>query len=1819
MRTLSTAITAEIAKEGTTPRTLYYIEIKDKSTGVISILRLTNHDSDLTFQGNTYTSYRITHSSIKTHMKNQTDNCNVTIDNVDKAMSAYFASSDFSGQKAEIYKVFLDSSGTIIDGHPTTDDKILQFTGFMDKPRVSEMDIKVRIVNAFDRSRSFTPWRRLAAKCNWDFCGEACGYNSGNGKPRGTATSGTITTLTDTALGVFTDGYWIRGTMKILSGTNRGAQRKVSAYDGTLKKFTVEAPFSAAIDSTSRYIIECDKFFLTCGQGFSNFVRFSGYNSYSKKSLANRRAGGSYDTTLSMSYRSRYSPSGDALSIIYGEGEIQGTLLAKAVELPTAESSKQWTMVSALYGICEGEIDEITGCTVNGSAIDLADTYGFEGRLGDETNNSIGPSDFPTVPFGWVFLSREFRYFRTAFAAVNSGNAGNLYGFPDNKLDADPQSSNVVFTVKGLKLQEYDSGGSPTVKQWSNNPAWCILNFLEEKASKVLDSSLIDYVSFYNAAQVCTANDYKMNLVISEQANDLEIITHMLTSCGGYLTYTAGKATLNIEDVWSHPVLANKLPVHIFDDASNPTWQSNTIVELGDTVVPTVSNGYAYKCTIAGTTNDTEGEPTWPTTVGQTVTETDGVKWECILTDNIKEGSFEYFEHDVNETPNRFIVKYIDHEIRQTMALITSSYIEGVLTTSIEYGDLQGTLEDATDTVYIGAEAITYTAKTATTLTVNWTPQKTYSKGYPLFQGIQSFPEETAIYNDYDHQDKVDRIIDKQIDGRAIATYRQAANIAEKEGRKAIEGNLHCSLTGLMDSLILTVGDVVKVTHNLPGWVDLEFRINEASESENEEVSYIFELYDDAFYAINDIIPEVSVFTTLPKPFVTPDDATNLSLSEDGYFNNDGAYVPTLTLIYDLPQDNIFWDKALIQISTDGGSSYVDYGEDTSRGTGFTIDATQGRFQVGQTVTARVVSISTNNIYADASTAPIISNLIDGQAVDPATPSGLQLEGASDPMNYTWDGLRFAIKWRGASQTGGAGREPAGRELQGAGGVGVDPYWLYDEVEIWISDSLQHSFTTRELRYEYIYGDGYEDFLDSLVITANGTVALKVRRWNQFNRVSDYIEITISQAAPANPTGLTSDFNGRDLVLSWTEATETDFNYHSLTLGSKEIKLTDAQYAYALDENIQDNGSADPSITYALKTYDIYNNASGSVTGTFTNPTPTTPTGLASSQWMDSVQFSWAKSTDADLSHYEYRYKIDAGAFGSWIETHSNEVLITAEADEVITIEVKTVDLFGQESSADTANGTAQGLNVEPTDINDFAITASKIFTKIPILDADSWTDDSPSANYVTWNAHKLYYDGAEYSITGGNTDKKYIYWTGGTTYSTSDTNPILSDGQFIISTNISGSHDLAWNAIANQVIGSAYIQELAVQTAHIEDLAVNNAKINDLAVDKLTAGTITSQVITLAITEATGDVAIQAGKTAFGDSTAGFILGIDDSDSNKAKFEIGDATNYLSWDGSVLNIRGALNADDIQAGTLKSLKYHTKGSYNPSSISAAQSTLALQDVSDFPTSGSGWVLGTTNDRDAFSWTGKSGDQLTGCSGLLVNPTNSTVIPALKNILMDEALSEQRFYGNRGDGAIEELVSIGIRTEGPDNIIGYFGTANSTRIALRALSGSARAISALSISNDGIVGSTSSSSNHGVVGQTTGAGTSGGVKGLGNGAGTVGVYGDNTSGTGVLGQSTSSFGVYGLSTSSRGVGGKSTDNYGVYGESTNSIGVVGKGNPGLVGDGNISLRAIGGGIIELLSQSSTPGTSGTYGRLATKNGALIYVGTSGTATTLAPA
>lgn len=279
------------------------------------------------------------------------------------------------------------------------------------------------------------------------------------------------------------------------------------------------------------------------------------------------------------------------------------------------------------------------------------------------------------------------------------------------------------------------------------------------------------------------------------------------------------------------------------------------------------------------------------------------------------------------------------------------------------------------------------------------------------------------------------------------------------------------------------------------------------------------------------------------------------------------------------------------------------------------------------------------------------------------------------------------------------------------------------------------------------------------------------------------------------------------------------------------------------------------SIVIRVRAIDRYNQLSGYLTGTFTNPAPATPGGLTSTPWMNGIEFNWDENTENDVlngGYYLYRYQIESEGWIGWKKVSTPErVLIlldetqsdTYKPGATVYFEVKAVDTFGTESGVASDNDTTGSLTIPSTALTDFE-QISGAFYEVPVLRDFTWADDDPSAGSISWTSGTIYYNGNTYTIASGSTSNHYVVYSPdigytGVFFGIDDTSSI-PEGSFIIAVNNSGATALVWNnAVANQVIGSAWIRNAAIVTAKIDDLAVTNAKINDLDGAKITAGTL--------------------------------------------------------------------------------------------------------------------------------------------------------------------------------------------------------------------------------------------------------------------------------------------------------------------------------------------------------------------------------------------
>jgi hypothetical protein len=215
------------------------------------------------------------------------------------------------------------------------------------------------------------------------------------------------------------------------------------------------------------------------------------------------------------------------------------------------------------------------------------------------------------------------------------------------------------------------------------------------------------------------------------------------------------------------------------------------------------------------------------------------------------------------------------------------------------------------------------------------------------------------------------------------------------------------------------------------------------------------------------------------------------------------------------------------------------------------------------------------------------------------------------------------------------------------------------------------------------------------------------------------------------------------------------------------------------------------------------------------------------------------------------------------------------------------------------------------------------------------------------------------------------------------------------------------------------------------------------------------------------------------------------------AKISNAQITTALISDLAVTSAKiSSLDAGKITTGTLRGIYLYgnaimTKGSYLSSTCAGGATTLNIGDTSDFPASGTAYFIDSSNDRDTFTYTGKTDTTLTGCSGVLAHTVSSTnkpiVVPTVKGMYLSDAANEIRFFGDRGDGTVIELGCIGINASSGDPVVGTFGSSDSgcDKVGLYGLSHTVQAIIGVSVHGTAVFGA-NTDSNPAVVGTSTG-------------------------------------------------------------------------------------------------------------------------------------
>lgn len=215
------------------------------------------------------------------------------------------------------------------------------------------------------------------------------------------------------------------------------------------------------------------------------------------------------------------------IPIIYGTVKNAGNLIY----------SKLWDnnqRVAKLIVFCDGKIKGIRDIKLDDTDINSSDfegvsynTYVGDGEQLIDSRVDGGTNSLRAQKVGGLKYD--------AYVALEAKANDNLSG-----------NFNVTAMIDGKIVKCYTSETEYT-EEWSNNPAWCVLDFLTCYNGVGLDIDEIDIPSFLEAAKFYEDKDYTLNICLDETQSRLDWVSNMLNCCRSSLVYKNGKYSLFVE------------------------------------------------------------------------------------------------------------------------------------------------------------------------------------------------------------------------------------------------------------------------------------------------------------------------------------------------------------------------------------------------------------------------------------------------------------------------------------------------------------------------------------------------------------------------------------------------------------------------------------------------------------------------------------------------------------------------------------------------------------------------------------------------------------------------------------------------------------------------------------------------------------------------------------------------------------------------------------------------------------------------------------------------------------------------------------------------------------------------------------------------------------------------------------------------------------------------------------------------------------------------------------------------------------------------
>lgn len=250
-----------------------------------------------------------------------------------------------------------------------------------------------------------------------------------------------------------------------------------------------------------------------------------------------------YGFSSMMNTRSHEIP----VPIVYGKNKVGGNVIFEEI---TGENNEN---IKLQIAVGEGPIQSINNIkiTKNDGDIDIIDKCRI--KLGNRAQSADPIND----------KGQTFPY--TAYFSVELTASEDM-----------PSNPNITCIAEGRKVAVWD--GYDWVTQYSQNPAYCLLDFITNKRYGLgISKDYIDLDSFIEIGEYCDQvidgeTRFQLDYVIDYQKSSLDHIQDILATFRGFLIYSTGEFRLKIDKP--------ELPVQFFDmnniaEKSFTHWESS--------------------------------------------------------------------------------------------------------------------------------------------------------------------------------------------------------------------------------------------------------------------------------------------------------------------------------------------------------------------------------------------------------------------------------------------------------------------------------------------------------------------------------------------------------------------------------------------------------------------------------------------------------------------------------------------------------------------------------------------------------------------------------------------------------------------------------------------------------------------------------------------------------------------------------------------------------------------------------------------------------------------------------------------------------------------------------------------------------------------------------------------------------------------------------------------------------------------------------------------------------------------------------------------